>query len=143
MRCISLTRLLLCLLPVLAAGCGHDSGPAVVPVTGRVTLDQRPLARATVRFQPVRQADETVARPESIGVTDEEGNFVLRSLAAAPGIEGAVPGAHKVQVSLLDRGGARAAPRQLVPDRYSRQSILTYTVPPEGAKDVKFELTSK
>lgn len=70
------------LLGVLS-GCGGkvDSGPALVPVTGKVILDGKPLVGATVTFNPTQGTPGNGA----FGVTDAEGKFTLTDYSLNPG----------------------------------------------------------
>ena len=74
--------LLLLLLPL---GCGKHY--QLAPVSGRVTMDNRPLAQAEVRFYPIGGLDF----PYSVGVTDDQGNYTLH-LGIDNNTEGAVVG---------------------------------------------------
>jgi hypothetical protein len=72
----------------LTAGCGK-SGPQVVPVHGRITLEGQPLASADVRFQP-----DGPERP-SVGRTDGDGRYELMYKRGQPG---AIVGQHTVRI---------------------------------------------
>lgn len=77
-------------------GCGGDSGPALVPVHGQVTLDGKPLAGKTLKFVP----DGTTPGQGAGGTTDANGKYSL--IAARPGaitdMVGAPAGAYRVVV---------------------------------------------
>jgi len=81
-----MNRTCLTLALVLAAGCGGSDGPALYPVTGRLTKGGQPLAGVNVNFAPE-------SGPASAGRTNEDGKFVLNSQS---GRAGAVAGKHKV-----------------------------------------------
>jgi hypothetical protein len=83
--------LLLLSLPVLA-GCGANSQP-LAAVTGRLTLNGRPLKGATVVFTPDRA--QGGRGPQSFDVTAEDGTFTLRTMDGP----GAVAGWHLVTVA--------------------------------------------
>ena len=144
MRCYPLKSLLLLLL-LLVLGCGTDKcGPPIVGVSGRVTLDNRPLAKATVRFQPATREGDPRLSPDSYGETDEQGYYILKPGGDRSGAAGALVGPHWIQISVFDRAGdGRSGPRELVPYKYNRDSKLTFTVPPEGTTDADFNLASK
>ncbi len=72
-------------------GCG-ESGPKLVPVTGTVTLNGKPLEGAVVSFQP--DASMPGAMPAE-DVTGPDGNYK----ALTKGRSGVVPGKYKVVVS--------------------------------------------
>ncbi len=87
-----LRRLSLFLFAVLALGCGHD-GPELGSVSGRFTYQGKPVANASVMFQPVDKG------PPSVAATDEDGRYTLLFNNDR---EGAVLGEHKVYVTLED-----------------------------------------
>src|SRR3954449_7061864 len=73
------------------AGC-KKSPPPVVEVTGRVTLNGKPLPHAELQFVP--ELKDFGAEVNSSGVTDEKGEFTLTcALNSQPG---AVVGTHRV-----------------------------------------------
>jgi len=87
MRCKSIWAILLL---TMLAGCG-TGGPEIVPVTGRVTLDGKPLEEATVVFQPAEGN-----RP-STSQTDADGRY---QLMYKRGVEGARVGKNKVSITV-------------------------------------------
>jgi hypothetical protein len=124
------------LLSLLLLGCGK-SGPKVAPVSGRVTLDKKPLANADVSF--------TLAEPgpnnttvESSGRTDEQGRYSLT--VNQDKRVGAAVGTHKVRISLIERGATLV---NRLPKTYNQNTTLTFTVPAEGTKEADFDLSSK
>lgn len=72
---------------VVANGCGSDSGPRVVRVTGTVTRHGRPVGSLLVYFEPLQNGKT------SVGKVDAEGKFSLRQGVDK---EGAIVGKHKV-----------------------------------------------
>lgn len=83
------------LLVILAAGCS-PSAPPLAPVSGRVTLDGKPLAGKTLQFLP-----ESGTPGQGAGATtNASGEYKL--LAARPGSTrdeaGAPPGTYRVVV---------------------------------------------
>jgi hypothetical protein len=96
-------------------GCG-GGGPQVAPVTGRVTLDGRPLEHADVTFQP------DGARRPSIGRTDAGGRY---ELAYKRGEPGAIVGEHTVRIYVSPELVANP-PR--IPARYDTESELRVEV---------------
>ena len=132
-------------LSLLLPGCGK--GYQMAPVSGRVLMDNCPLANVEVRFQPTGGND----LPRSIGFTDDQGNYTLY-LDNGSDTPGAVVGEHRVEISLdlrRKRPGmtkpAQMARRlqEMVPSKYNRNSTLTCTVPPEGKSVTNFDLRSK
>jgi len=77
-----------CLAAVLACGACGRSGLRPVHVAGRVLIDGKPLADASVQVMPEG------FRP-AFGQTDEQGCFTLMTFQ--PG-DGCVPGTHRVAV---------------------------------------------
>ncbi|QEG42686.1 hypothetical protein [Roseimaritima ulvae] len=79
--------LLLAGLPLLV-GCGNDSG--LYEVEGTVTHNGQPVPKLLVVFRP----DDLTTGAESMGETDEQGNFVMK----VGRTEGVFPGPHTVYV---------------------------------------------
>src|SRR5437868_8923013 len=90
-------RLLLGGVLFAVLGCGRGN---LAPVSGRVTLDDKPLARATVIFQPVSQ--ERNPGPGSAGKTDDQGQFTLQMMTGT--VQGAILGKHKVSITAYEGG---------------------------------------
>lgn len=70
-----------------------DAGPELVPVSGTIRVDGKPLAKAGISFRP----DETRGNRTSYqpgGTSDENGKYELRAAAKS----GAPPGWYKVVV---------------------------------------------
>jgi hypothetical protein len=130
------------LVALPAAGCG-GTPYKTAPVSGRVTLDGRPLPKATVMFIPAA-GTEGKALPSSAGLTDEAGRYSL--VLDGGKKEGAVVGKHKVVILL---GAAAAADdtkptfHKQLPQKYNRKTELERDVPPEGRADVDFDLKSR
>jgi hypothetical protein len=116
----------------IAAGC--EKSP-YVPVSGRVTMDGKPLAKVQVQFQP---SGGTLKKPAvgrgSIATTDEDGKFNLR---VDPKQSGAVAGPHRVAIS------KQIAQIETIPNKFNSNSTLTFDVPPEGTAAADFELHSR
>ena len=69
---------------LLRSGCGQSDVPDLRTVTGKVTLDGKPLAGATVILQP-----QSSGSPTASGATNNSGND---SLMFKPDVAGAMPG---------------------------------------------------
>jgi len=82
-------------------GCG-DTGPEIVPITGKITKAGNPVAGASVTFYPLD------GRP-SYGTSDNQGVYSLEYMMDVPG---AVVGTHRVTVMKQGMGPppAEAAP---------------------------------
>ena len=133
---------LLCLgLFFCLVGCGEN----VVNVSGKVTLDDKPLANATVMFHPL--SDQKNPGPGSTGKTDEKGEYTL-SLNTKD-LKGALPGKHKVSIVAAkgeapkDNTDSKKVQEQLVPEKYNTKTELTFEVPATGTTSADFKLTSK
>ena len=143
-------RLTLLGLAVAVAGCGSSSNlPKLMPLSGTVTFDGKPLSGAAVIFIPTGSTRGTSAN----GYTDKAGMY---EVVAKQGDKGAPVGECRVVVmkfvmpdgsdlptnsdsSLIDSGA-----RQILPARYSsmRETKLTATVR-DGTNTIDFPLTSK
>ena len=135
---------LFCSLLLLVMGCG---GPSLAPVSGKITLDGKPLADATVGFYPLG-ANAAVT---STGRTNGKGEYSLKTVMNDQ--TGAVVGKHRVSITVepdltgtdlpADKLAKVARPPKL-PARYQgAESELTCEVPPGGKADANFELKSK
>lgn len=125
------------LVPLIVTGCGNDQ--ALVPVSGTVFLDSRPLANATVVFHP---AD---GRP-SMGKTDEMGDFELSYIREE---KGALIGKHTVSISTYQEAdpdseneAIRQGAPEVVPSRYNVRTTLTAEVVPGDTARFDFLLDS-
>ncbi len=83
-------------IPTLC-GCGEETGKAVIPAEGTVTIDGVGAANVMVRFVPA--AGEIEGDLSSSGVTDGQGVF---RLVASDGRDGAIPGVGHVLLVDLD-----------------------------------------
>lgn len=135
---------ILAVLACLAAvGCGAEFPTA--NVSGVVTLDGEPLQNASLYFQPQRVDASPVVGPPSIGVTDAEGRYVLKT---SEGTSGAVIGPHVVSISTFESrmvdpknsDRQEVVSQERVPKRYRAASELTIAVPSSGVPDADFDL---
>ena len=119
------------------AGCGQGAG--LVPVTGKVTVDGKPLGTGSVTFHPDTAKGNT-APQLAAGEIDAQGNYKLVSGAR----EGAPPGWYKVTVTAQEPADAKnpyAPPKSIVNPRFGdvQTSGLTVQVvgnPAPGAYDL-------
>ena len=118
---------LVLVIAALTAGCQH--GPDLGLVEGTVTIDGRPLAGATVVFQP--KAGGHASR----GTTDDAGRYQLVYIRD---IKGALIGSHTVMIYAASEGD----PKERVPARYNKKSIVTAQVA-AGKNEQNFNLTSR
>jgi hypothetical protein len=127
---------------VVALGCGDSKN---APVSGTVKLDGKPLANASVTFQPLGEGNLNPG-PGSYGVTNDKGEYTL---AISPRAQGAIVGKHRVEISCLiddgqDKPGEdrRTKQKDRVPPQYNIKSTLTFEVKP-GTNTAAFDLKSK
>lgn len=92
----SLRMLPLFVIAVLFVGCSKSA--TLVPVSGKLTMNGKPLGNVKVDFQP--DPDQGTKGLGSSGTTDAEGNFTLTY--SAEGKPGAIPGFHRVILTDLD-----------------------------------------
>lgn len=143
--------LVLATLPLLFTGCGSGKTSGV---TGTVTLDGQPVAKAGVAFRP-----QDGGRM-STGETDDQGRFTLTCYERN---DGAIPGPHDVTVTKCEETGGADVPEGTdsldaafmaskakapkikwhVPEKYSDKSTsgLTFTVE-KGTNTANFDLSS-
>ena len=119
-------------------GCS-SSGPEIATVSGRITMDGKPLAHATVVFSPEN------GRPAGAR-TDADGNYVLNF---TEGRSGAIPGTNTVQITTVrdaekDENGKTLIPesKETVPMEYNAASKLTFNVEPKKKNVANFDLKS-
>ena len=125
--------LLVCLL---LAGC--DSGPALAPVEGTVTLDGTAVQGAEVEFQPTAEGGSP-----SVGVTDASGHYELKFTMKE---KGALVGEHIVRINVdaeadPDEGETVEVSPVVIPARYNNESELKKTVE-KGPNTIDFPLES-
>lgn len=124
------------LLPVAAALtaavlCGCDAGPKIVPVSGRVLIDGKPLERGTVQVVPAG------FRP-AMGTLGPDGRFTLTTLTDG---DGCPVGTHPVAVVAFENVGATAQ-RWLAPKKYMDFSTSDLKVTVDGpTTDLTIDLT--
>lgn len=137
----------LCLL-AMAGGCGK-APYELAPVSGVVTLYGEPLANATVSFEPNgNNRDESIVGPGSVGTTDENGRYELRTFKQE---SGAVVGNHLVRIStyksefedIKQSDKIKVISVEHVPWHYNRNSGLTCDVPAGGTDEANFALTAR
>jgi hypothetical protein len=128
------------LVLVMLAGCQASD---LVPVSGKITLDGKPLGGVAVTFQPQRtEASKPVASTlGSTGVTDSEGKYTLRSMASDS--VGAAVGEHKVYIGPTGRAANDVAPAAALElPSASRNGSLEFKVPAGGSSSANFDLKS-
>jgi hypothetical protein len=109
---------------ILMSGCGGDR-PSVVPVSGKVLIDDKPLTFGTVVFSPKNGRQST-------GVINKDGTF---SLTCYKLNDGAIIGDHKISVSATESLNADTALKWYTPPKYSEASKSGLTQEIKGAND--------
>lgn len=141
-------------LACLIAGCSNSGEHEFVPVSGRVTVDGKPLANVRVMFRPVTGANPG---PSSVGDTDADGRFKLVVSSQKYSGNGAVAGRHSVSIGTIlageggkptdaSIGSADGEPlpgRELIPPQYNQNTTLEFDVPKKGTDQANFELKLK
>jgi hypothetical protein len=127
-----LAVVILAVMMMTVSGCDN---PAPANVTGTVTLDAQPLAKAMVVFSPVDGSRS------SVGITDSQGKYKLRFSASAPG---AVVGEHKVEIRTTTNDpdpSDTIKSVESVPARYNNNTELRQTLK-KGTQIINFDLRS-
>jgi hypothetical protein len=135
---------LLALLLPLLAGCG--GGPyKTAPVSGRVTMNGKPLANVAVLFQPMATPNNIEPGPGSTGTTDGDGHYTLTLVGKDS--KGAVVGKHKVQITMMNKDDSdddRPHRVKRLPAKYSgKNTKLEYDVPASGTDAANFDLSAR
>ncbi len=94
----------LMMIAACGLGCNGESGEELVVVTGRITLDEKPLEGATVAFIP----EKSKQSQPSWGFSDAEGNYQLKT---AEGRDGICLGEYRIVVSKLTMQDGSPIPR--------------------------------
>jgi hypothetical protein len=130
---------------MLLYGCSRSASELhVVPVTGQVTYDGRPIEGANVIFSPL-DGGQTLA---SQSVTDQEGRFEMRTHTAGGKFEsGIAPGKYAVAITKLDTSAISttlAPPKDVLPRKYGNPQTSGFTaeVAVGNENDFEFALRS-
>jgi hypothetical protein len=113
---------LVLVLLVFETACGSKPTPAPLTtyqVSGRVYLNQKPLARALVVFHPLHKSEGT--NPRSYAQTDAEGKFSLSTFVPH---DGAPTGKYRVTIHLQDEENGPVR----VPNRYGDPATSGITI---------------
>ncbi len=131
----------LVLAGTLLTGCGSD-GPKLAEVTGKVTVDGKPVPNAIVTFNPTAPGGSN-----SLGKTDSQGNY---RLSFTQDKRGAMIGEHEVEIvtkkmsasDMPDTGEAVSTEFVAIPAKYRKRGVLKATVE-NRSNTINFELESK
>lgn len=126
---LGLATLVCCVVAVIGS-VGCNKGPALVPVSGQVLIDGKPLTYGAIRLVP-----ET-GRP-AYSQLDSEGRFKL----VTDEVDGVVKGTHAVEISAVEPI-SEYENKFHAPEKYSSAATsgLTVTIN-EPTDDLKIELT--
>ena len=147
MRIQSLLALLCIVVMAVAVGCGSDGPPApeklpVVPASGVVIYQGKPVAEASVAFQ------HTEGKVSATGKTDANGKFKLSTYGKD---DGAPAGGYRVTVAVsgvkeIEPGVLAPVPeggfQSPIPLKYANpvETDLNVEIPAAGSSDLKLEL---
>jgi hypothetical protein len=130
----------LLLAGLLGSACGCREETKLFPVSGKVTVNGKPLTSGFVRFAP----DKAKGNPfggEPIGEINDQGEYTLNYM----GKPGAPMGAYKITVTSMGATGednTKVKPKNTVRMTYANASTTPLTVevtatPAAGAYDLK------
>jgi len=127
----------LCGLVWLSSGCGKSA--KLTPVSGRVTMNGKPLTSGFVNFRPNKTKGNTFGG-EPIGEINAQGEYTLQTM----GKPGAPLGAYKVTVSVTGattEDNTKATPKSLINPTYTNPDTTPLEVevvaePKSGAYDL-------
>ena len=125
-----------------AAGCGAPPPPKRGPISGTVTLDGKPAARANVRFIALDPNGANVLARVTNGTYD------------VPAAEGPTKGKYRVEFSVPAAATRKTRnpdnplewleePQETLPPRYHRDSEFVMDYDPDAPKPYDAALTSK
>lgn len=137
---MNILRLTILLAALVQLGCGGVSDmPEVGTVSGKLTLDGKPVENATIMFHPIEDGRSSTA------TSDADGNYELEYM---PGTPGAKIGQHEVVVTTFveesgtDEGDEKVPGREeIIPEKYQPQSELKVEVK-AGDNTINLDLTS-
>ena len=114
-----------------------------MPVEGRVTLNNKPVADATVLFSPTRGNGPG----PFVGTTDSNGQFTLGPVGKPAG--GAAVDEYLVMITTVtpdpnvrDGDEPKTSQKEVVPVAY-RNGSERYRVPDGGTKEANFEMKKR
>ena len=109
----------------------RDETPDLGEVSGKITLDGKPLKLANIYFDPIIDKDSGIKATSSFGMTNAAGEYKLLYLSDKLG---AVVGKHRVTIEgYVEEDGDR------VPARFENQRGLTAEIK-SGSNEVNFDL---
>jgi hypothetical protein len=142
-------RLRCFVLPALLVSFGCGQPYKVAQVSGKVSMDGKPLPKALVTFVPMGSKENDAPGPTAWGATDDEGRY---SLSITPAKPGAVVGKCRIFITTIhsdpavgdrDAGGPVRRVRDKVPEKYNKKTELVFDVPAGGTDQANFDLRSR
>lgn len=124
----SILRIAAILLLVSLLGCRR--GPLMVPVSGTVSYDGKPLEKGEILFL----ANDDSAAPDAGPIENGQFSFLAKTGPRTVQIRGVR------QVRMTDMGPLM---EEFLPTKYNAKSTLTQTITPEGPNEFSFNLLSK
>jgi len=98
----------------IAAVAGCSSEPVIFPVSGTVTVNNKPTSKVLVNFYPADSSSHNFGTRHAIGISDADGKF---KLICSGGLEGIEAGEYKVTFSRpMVRGQAALADANSKPE---------------------------
>jgi hypothetical protein len=128
---------------VVTAGCSGAPAPLRRgKISGKVTLDGKPVAKANVRFIALEASGVNVLAPVTNGVYDvPEGQGPVKGKYR---VEFSVPSASPRRTANPDRPGEwLEEPMETLPARYHRDSAYVLDYDPDDPKPYNAELASR
>jgi hypothetical protein len=115
-RCLCLRALAAAVL-LTGFGCG-SSGPRMYKISGKVTLNNQPVANASIHFEPEGEGDNRGLPAD--GQTGSDGTYAYVSTKTTG--DGIAAGKYKVTISKVSSGGSEAVVQQ-APDMKDPQAL--------------------
>lgn len=132
------------LIGLLAIGCG--SKVDLAPVSGTVTFEGEPVGEIRVVFEPIVSENEEMSDYyTSFGITDEAGQYEMKTEVDNQLLPGAVVGKNTVRFvcmkreSFMNEGLMDSRAVYDLPEK-AKDKSMTFTVPKEGTNDANFDL---
>ena len=142
---------------ILAVTVGCSSGRKIVPVSGVVTVDDKPARNVIVSFQPLGAENDQNPGRGSTATTDENGRYSLIYDGERPG---ALTGKHRVRIWPQFEGGrANAVEGEAdggapvnkgalkisanIPLEWNEMSNVEFDVPSAGTDQANFNIETK
>lgn len=122
---------------LMAPGCNRN--PRVVPVSGVISYNDKPLPFGSILFQPEKGQ-------MAVGEIQSDGSFTLSSYGPN---DGAVPGSHRVSVNCYEgqrpgtkqpEGGEVSMGKLLIPLKYTRLGTSGLSAEIKDAPDQSVEI---